>query len=215
MSQSVMTRLGSLLLCIFGCSALLVPQVVFAQLTIEQADALLNRIYQQRIAMSPPAQRQQLLHAQRAWVAFKEKNDELLRALVSGGIITEETRQAVILSELNSRKAEIVVAFGRAGEPSQNFAEGDRRLNEAYQTCLRTLAAPEQGKLREVQRLWITFRDLSPGFASLITAHRAAELRQIVPNEAITAQPRAVARIPPEKTDAVDPNTPDPFATGR
>ena len=210
-----MTRPGSFLLGVFGCSALLVPQVVYAQLTVEQADALLNRIYQQRMTLSPPAERQKLLLAQRAWVAFKEKNDELLRALVSGGIITEETRQAVILSELNSRKAEIVIAFGRAGEPSQNFAEADRRLNEAYQSCLRALAPPEQIKLREVQRLWITLRDLSPGFASLITAHRAAELHQIVPNGTLTAQPPALARTPLEKADAVDPTTPDPFATGR
>ena len=207
-------RAGAILIFVASC-VLLIASSSRGDDQLQQADALLNRIYQQMMSLMPPAQRQQLLHTQRAWVAFKEKNDETLRSLVAAGAITEATREAVLVSELHSRKAEIVISFGRGNQISPNFANADSQLNEAYQACLRSFPAPEQQKLREAQRLWIIFRDLSRGSAALITMHRVSDLRQMAPSIASVPPVTGPPGIPPDKPAAVDPNTPDPFATAR
>ena len=131
--------------------------------------------------------------------------------------MTEETRKAVILSELSDRKADIVISFGRTNAaPSQNLAFTDSMLNEAYQKCLQGYPAPQQQKLREVQRLWITYRDLAGGSTQFVTMHRASQLRQMSPARSnVAAQSPAARPSPPVPSATVDPNTADPFATGR
>src|SRR4051812_15509077 len=95
---------------IFNCAAFCVLFVFSAsgQYGSNQADADLNRVYHKMMGALPPAQRQHLLHAQRAWVAFKEKNEELLRVLVSEGAITEMTRQTLATAQIRARTFEIM-----------------------------------------------------------------------------------------------------------
>jgi uncharacterized protein YecT (DUF1311 family) len=42
---------------------------------------------------------------------------------------------------------------------SSEIAQHDARLNEAYQAAMANLSKEQQNQLRDVQRLWIKFRD--------------------------------------------------------
>lgn len=45
----------------------------------------------------------------------------------------------------------------------------DARLNQAYKAALQTLEKDKQGQLREVQRLWIKYRDGNCGLVGSLT----------------------------------------------
>ena len=154
--------------------------------TPNQEENELTSVYSDLLKKLPPIQRTELIKAERAWVAFKENNQQLLSEFRKSGLVLEGRYGSLLSDQVRTRKEQLRTLLAPRREPfpgyAQELAQSEKELNRQYQRCLDTLSPALQKKLREGQRLWIAFREgnrsLLPSAISSITYSRVFELWQ-------------------------------------
>ncbi len=190
--------------------------MVWAQsgVTPREADQELNASYQEAFRTLTPAAREKLRKAQRAWLAFVEKNKVAMRIASQPLGIPPARCQEVEVKEMVNRSMD----FGLSNEVSADgqfkphFQRVDADLNSVYERCLALLPPAGKTGLRDAQRAWIEYRDANASFGleflSGLTVRRADQLTEfyIASTTASTA-----AKGPPKS----EPAPPDPFERAR
>ncbi|HEV2803647.1 MAG TPA: lysozyme inhibitor LprI family protein [Chthoniobacterales bacterium] len=184
-------------------------------MTPEQADRELNTSYREAMNRLPPATREKLRNAQRAWLAFAEKNNVALRLAAGSLSISAQVCQATELEEVEKRS----IDFGyseESTEPEQvsgRYEQVDAYLNGIYERCLSSLAPDAKAALREAQRAWLVYRTANRpfgiNFVTGLTVRRADQLNDFyIP----TNRTAPISRSRPVKAER---SPPDPFERAR
>lgn len=127
----------------------------------ERVDRTLNQTYQSAIVRLNPAQQQQLVAAQQAWIAFRDRHCTFVGGFVEGGsmqpLLEWSCKENLTQERLNDlqayRRGTIVPARG----PS--LAAADGALNRTYQELLRSQSGSQRSRLIAAEEAWIRFRD--------------------------------------------------------
>lgn len=127
----------------------------------ERVDRTLNQTYQSTIARLNPAQQQQLVAAQQAWIPFRDRHCTFTAGVFEGGsmqpLIEWSCKESVTQERLNDlqayRRGTIVPARSRS------LAAADATLNRTYQELLRSQAGSQRSRLIAAEEAWIRFRD--------------------------------------------------------
>ncbi len=127
----------------------------------ERVDRTLNQTYQSAIVRLNPAQQQQLVAAQQAWIAFRDRHCTFTAGTFEGGsmqpLIEWSCKESVTQERLNDlqayRRGTIAPARG------QSLAAADATLNQTYQALLRSQAGNQRSRLIAAEEAWIRFRD--------------------------------------------------------
>jgi uncharacterized protein YecT (DUF1311 family) len=151
------------------CLAILFPSLDLAQsgdpFGYKEADAELNNVYQTLARRLDPAEKTFLKNVQRAWITFKERDEELFSKLARDA--DDVDRISRYRAEATEKRSEDLQRLGAKANPSDRrdaepatAQEADRMLNNIYKDCF--VAAPQEvaPKLKEIEALWIEFRDL-------------------------------------------------------
>lgn len=189
----------------------------------QQADAQLNRTYQQLMKTLSPIAKEQLRKAERAWLEFVARNKAAFQAAAPRLGLSASQCDGFEVDELFSRGNEL----SAISQPNQSANEQaaahlprtDEELNIVYKRCLGAVTGSDVQKLRDAQKAWIVFRDANSGFGThlllVITSRRIEQLNdfyiktaQELPGMAMREPSRPV----PEKAD---PSVPDPFERAR
>ena len=192
---------------------------VYVQLA--KADAKLNTTYTRVMNALPPASREQLRRAQRAWITFVEKYESALgrnsagREEIGRFKLTETLVREELIQNMIGTKTQVDTP-----QVLEKFQSADRSLNTAYKSALET-SVNDVEAAREAQRAWIIYRDEharankdSETWAKFeVTVRRAAQLyvfsMGIHQKEAVEARPSQDDAIVPGK------KVHDPFESGR
>jgi uncharacterized protein YecT (DUF1311 family) len=182
--------------------------------TPQQADQELNTSYRQAMNQLPPASREKLRNAQRAWLAFVEKNSAALRlAARSLGLSTQICEQTEV-SEVENRSRDFIYSQ-ESSEPEAvqgRFEEVDAYLNRIYERCLSSLAPDAKAGLREAQRAWLVYRTANRPFGiNLVTGLTLRRIDQLIEFYVDAGTP-PVSVKPPAKPER---SPPDPFERAR
>jgi len=145
-----------------GSSRLLAQEVSVA--AYDDADAALNATYKKLMASLSASERQALRNAQRAWIAFTEKNAPALQSLGKKRGLSAGALRRFYLAEVEARTEQLEAMMER---PSQQEGAGlrggveraDGALNTVYKACIEILATDDKERLRAAQHGWLTFRD--------------------------------------------------------
>jgi len=182
--------------------------------TPREADQELNASYKEAIRTLTPAAREKLRKAQRAWLAFVEKNSAAMRVAAQPLGIPPARCQDVEVKEVVNRSMD----FGSSNESSAgaqlkaHFQRVDADLNAVYERCLALLSPEGKAALRDAQRAWIEYRDANSPFGTEfiagLTVRRADQLTEFYV-ESTTAS--TIAKGPPK----TEPPPPDPFERAR
>ena len=144
----------------------------------------LNALYADILRRLPPQQRQQLIVAERAWVAFKEKQAEFLHHLQKAGLLLEGTRDELMRTEVFNRINKLRALLALGGYRSfVGATDRESELNQRYQECIRKFSGESQRKLREAQRRWVTYREADSKIFpndGLVIWNRISELRRFI-----------------------------------
>jgi len=155
------------------------PSVEFAA-----ADANLNKTYQRVIAALSPSTRESLRRAQRAWIAFVDKDLEAVSPFTAS-----DDRWRMRLEETKARQKQLAAILQPS--PQVDLASlraqlqtADRDLNELYRKAL-ALHKDNTEAVREAQRAWVTYREENArvwkGLETMadysLTSQRVAQLR--------------------------------------
>ncbi len=150
--------------------------------TAREADQDLNASYKAAMQGLAPASREKLKIAQRAWLAFVEKNSAAMRAAARGLGVSSARCEELEVKEVENRS----VDFNYSKESSApeeikgHFQRVDADLNAVYGRCLATLSSEAQTALRESQRAWVAYRDANRPFGTEfmagLTVRRADQL---------------------------------------
>lgn len=137
-----------------------------------QAGADLTAAYKQAIALYPQSDNEEPLRkAERAWIAFSNKNEAVFDSLKNENLMSEDAHDTAELVEVNARTKELQIFFCNSGipvrDPQAALASQEARLTSAYQACLRQLNGQDQQLLREDERAWIVYRDLNTNAVGL------------------------------------------------
>lgn len=184
-------------------------------MTPEQADRDLNVSYREAMNRLPPATREKLRNAQRAWLAFAEKNSVALRLAARSLAISSQVCQSTEVEEVEKRS----IDFGYSQESTEpeevpgRFEQVDAYLNTIYERCLYSLAPDAKAALREAQRAWLAYRTANRpfgiNFVTGLTVRRADQLNDFyIPTN--RAAPISASR--PVKAER---SPPDPFERAR
>jgi uncharacterized protein YecT (DUF1311 family) len=204
-----MARLLSALL--FSASVCLLTQ---AQTTPQQADQDLNASYRDAMKELPPASREKLRNAQRAWLMFVEKNSAAMRVAAPALGISRAQCEKIEVSEVENRSVDF--SYSRESnapeETKGQYQRADADLNTVYERCLSTLPPDAKAALREAQRLWLAYRDANRPFGiefmAGLTVRRADQLSDFYVGS--TTMPLSTKS--PAKAE---PSPPDPFERAR
>jgi uncharacterized protein YecT (DUF1311 family) len=185
-----------------------------AQTTAREADQSLNTSYKAAMQELPPATKEKLRIAQRAWLAFVEKNSAAMRLAARALGISAAQCEELEITEVEKRTVDFYNSR-ESNEPEESkghYQRVDAGLNNVYERCLTTLSPEAKAALREAQRAWITFRDANRPFGieflAGLTVRRSDQLSAFYVE--LTTKPVTVK--PPEKAQ---PGPPDPFARAR
>lgn len=185
----------------------------------QQVDRLLNISYQQVWSQLPPAGREKLRKAERAWLVFVELDKIAMREAAARLGLSKSAAQDFETGEVNARirQLEDLLESQDSSEPTAVFRQNDAQLNIVYQRCITSLSPAELAALRKAQRAWLVFRNESRKFGGLIaariTAARTAHLNAFYIQSA--APPPIWREDQPVAERKADPNTPDPFERAR
>ena len=203
----------------------------------QDADAQLNAVYHEVMPVLSAPRQSQLRAAERAWIAFRDKNGEaFLAAERAPGMVSDDRRSETLarcgqLRQMVSSPPPLPRETLRA-----RLGAADSALNAVYQQCLARLDREAQGRLREAQRAWIAFRDENARAnsesdprgqalaASLqVTLRRTSQINgfylggdpAVSNRPAASLPPRASPLAAPPAEEPPDPSIPDPFASAR
>jgi uncharacterized protein YecT (DUF1311 family) len=178
-----------------------------AQTTPREADQYLNTGYKAAMQQLSPATREKLRNAQRAWLAFVEKNSAAMRVTARGLGVSSARCQELEVKEVENRTVDFDYSkeSNAPEEIKGHFQRVDADLNAVYGRCLATLSSEAQAALREAQRAWVAYRDANRAFGTEflagLTVRRADQLSDFY-IESTTAPPN-VSR---PKAEASPPN---------
>jgi uncharacterized protein YecT (DUF1311 family) len=184
----------------------------------QQADAELNRTYQQVMkTLSPPA-KEQLRKAERAWLDFVVRNRAAFQATASRLGFSASQCEGFEAGEFFDRDRELSAMSSSDQsaneEASPHLARTDEELNVVYQRCLTSVSGADAERLRDAQRAWIAFRDANRSFGAhvllIITSKRIEQLNDFYIGTPPTAQPPSEPKL-----EKPDPSVPDPFERAR
>ena len=179
-----------------------------------EADEYLNTNYKAAMQQLPAATKEKLRNAQRAWLAFVEKNSAAMKVAARALGISAARCEELEVKEVQKRTQDF--DYSKESNPPEeqkgNYQRVDADLNAVYERCLATLSPEAKTALREAQRAWVAYRDANRAFGleflAGITVRRADQLSDFYVGS--TTAPATVNR--PKKTD---PNPPDPFERAR
>lgn len=184
-----------------------------AQTTPREADQYLNTSYKEAMQQLPPATREKLRNAQRAWLAFVEKNSVALRLAARGLGISSARCEELEVKEVEDR----TVDFGYSKESNApeeikgHYQRVDADLNGVYGRCLATLSPEAKAALQEAQRAWVAYRDANRPFGiefvAGLTVRRADQLSDFYIGS-------TTAPLNAKRPDA-EPSPPNPFERAR
>jgi len=157
------------------------PTWIRAQ-TPREADQDLNASYKAAMQGLAPAAREKLKIAQRAWLAFVEKNSAAMRAAARGLGVSSKRCEELEVKEVGNRAMDF--NYSEASKATEgikgHFQRVDADLNAVYERCLATLSPEGKEALREAQRTWVAYRDTNRPFGleflSGLTVRRADQL---------------------------------------
>jgi uncharacterized protein YecT (DUF1311 family) len=201
-------------------------------LDIRSADLELNESYQALLHALPISGREQLRVAERAWLAFIEKNNEAVTEVARARPAPTAFVLELRLAEIRQRCEELRAILGEqpASLATVYFSgDPDSELNKVYQRCMRTLSQGDEQRLREAQRAWINFRDKHTATnsgktrsavarlaSSLPTIHRVTSLEAIYLEALMGSSLEEANEVAEDKNrDSDNYSIPDPFATAR
>lgn len=132
----------------------------------ERVDRTLNQTYQSTIARLNAGQQQQLVAAQQAWIAFRDRHCTFAAGTFEGGsmqpLIEWSCKESTTQERLNDlqayRRGTVVPARG------QSLAASDAALNRVYQVLLRSQSGQQRSRLIAAEEAWIRFRDRACAF---------------------------------------------------
>ncbi|HEY4255967.1 MAG TPA: lysozyme inhibitor LprI family protein [Candidatus Udaeobacter sp.] len=189
-----------------------------------EADEELNRNYKQVMQSLPPKSQEELRKAQRAWLAFVDRNSAAIRAMAR-----KQGRSLTQCNDLEVRElreqARYIEDWSRS-QPRANETKStallqreDAELNTVYQRALQSLDAEDAQKLREAQRAWVAFRDASHNrgaqFVYALTADRVEQINDFYIGTGDLSGPTDEEKAAPDEEQQADPTTPDPFERAR
>ncbi len=193
---------------------------------VQTADAELNAVYRELITTLPPADRNRLRVAERAWVTFKQKNEAAFSTLAAKEKIPPSRLVSARAAELEARRDTLRMLLNSGSDVSrfqisQQLSQADSDLNAAYRDCLAILDKSDTEMLRDAQRAWIDFRDAQAqtrnGLATslMVMNRRTAQLREFYLGAAPTPMSQQASREPQPLTQYPDRIIPDPFERAR
>jgi uncharacterized protein YecT (DUF1311 family) len=192
------------LLPVFAVAISLTP--AWAQ-TPREADQDLNASYKAAMQGLAPAAREKLKIAQRAWLAFVEKNSAAMRLAARGLGISSARCEEFEVKEVENR-AEDFNYSKESNSPEEikgHYQRVDADLNAVYGRCLATLTPEATAALREAQRAWVAYRDANRPFGTEflagLTVRRADQLSDFYV-QSTTAPPKTSG----PKAEASPPN---------
>ena len=210
MPYGKLAQICSLLVCAISGGAF----PAHAQMTARKADQELNTRYREAMQELPPATREKLRNAQRAWITFVQKNNAAMR-LAATALGISATRCEELEVEEVDRRAGHFAYSKESNEPEETkgtFERVDANLNAVYARCLTILAPEAKTALREAQRAWVAYRDANRPFGaeflSGLTVRRADQLTDFY----IKSTTAAISEKRPVKAE---PSPPDPFERAR
>ena len=157
------------------------PTSIRAQ-TPREADQDLNASYKAAMQELAPAAREKLKIAQRAWLAFVEKNSAAMRAAARGLGVSSKRCEELEVKEVENRAMDFNYSeeSNAPEEIKGHFQRVDADLNAVYERCLATLSPEGKEALREAQRAWVAYRDANRPFGTEflagLTVRRADQL---------------------------------------
>jgi len=178
--------------------------------TAREADQYLNTSYRAAMQELSPTSREKLRIAQRAWLAFVEKNSAAMRVAARALGISSARCEELEVNEVQKRTQDFYYSkeSNAAEEEKGHYQRVDADLNAVYERCLATLSPEAKTALREAQRAWIAYRDSNRSFGTEflagITVRRADQLSDFY--VVSTTAPATLNR--PKKPD---PSPPNPF----
>ena len=194
-----------------------------------QADAVLTSAYKQALARFSPQNQEILRRAERAWIAFSNKQETVLNALQRDNLLGQEAVDLATIQEVHARSNHLNLFFAH-NFPVQNqsaaFAEEDRQLGRVYAQCMSKLRSSHQKLLREAERSWIEYRDADSNSvysaypSSLAHSAAAAHLTSVRVSQltALTGslgQPASLPVIPSPPPKPASPNPDDAKAVSQ
>ena len=150
--------------------------------TPREADQDLNTSYKAAMQGLAPAVREKLKIAQRAWLAFVEKNSAAMRAAARGLGVSAKRCEELEVKEVEKRTMDFNYSEeSKAPEEIKgHYQRVDADLNAVYERCLATLSPDGKAALREAQRAWVAYRDANSPFGAEflagLTVRRADQL---------------------------------------
>lgn len=184
-----------------------------AQTTAREADQYLNTGYKAAMQGLAPATREKLRIAQRAWLAFVEKNSAAMRVAARGLGISSARCEEFEVKEVENRTADFDYSkeSNAPEEIKGHYQRVDADLNAVYQRCVAALSPEATAALREAQRAWVTYRDANRPFGieflAGLTVRRADQLSDFYIES--TTAPLNVKR------PKAEPSPPNPFERAR
>jgi uncharacterized protein YecT (DUF1311 family) len=137
-----------------------------SRLDYQQVDKKLQQVYDRLRSKLPNTSQQQLVSAQRAWIAFRDSNCDFQKSFFEGGSIAPTMLNCCLSDTTQQRTSELEMYLQtKIPAPiSANLLVPDRNLNEIYQKMMSQLTPQSQNKLKLVQKNWIAFRDANCKF---------------------------------------------------
>jgi uncharacterized protein YecT (DUF1311 family) len=186
-----------------------------AQTTAREADQELNTSYRAAMQELPSATKEKLRLAQRAWLAFVEKNSAAMRLAARALGISSARCEELEVKEVEKRAVDFSYSK-ESNEPEEtkgHYQRVDADLNAVYERCLTTLSPEAKTALREAQRAWVVYRDANRPFGleflAGLTVRRADQLSDFYVESTTAA---LSVNGGPKKAE---PSPPDPFERAR
>jgi uncharacterized protein YecT (DUF1311 family) len=180
--------------------------------TAQEADRQLNQNYQAALRKMTPSAAETLRRAERAWVAFMEKNSVALKVAARELGVSTSVCQQVDAEERSSRAWD----FSVSSEPEENgqqiFERADAELNVVYKRITSSLPAASTVALREAQRAWVDYRTANRPYGLVhcarLTSRRTEQLSRFY---VIATTPQ----LPETAAQKSTVKVPDPFERAR
>lgn len=209
-----------------------VPTLSFAQVdpnigaSLTAADADLNATYRELTTALSPAEREQVRTAERAWLAFMDKNQAAFRALAAKRNMPQTQVVSAALAETQARRDTLRSMLAETSnfsrdQQARQLQQADSELNATYKDCLVSLDGADIALLRDAQRAWITFRDAQARAKNALTTslqvitRRTVQLRGFYLGAAPETAVHQEAGLSSLETQNSNRVVPDPFERAR
>lgn len=127
----------------------------------EAADLELNQIYQSLTPQLSNNRRQQLVKAQRAWIAFRDSECAFHSSVAEGGTMQPMLYYACLANLTDIRNVELY-QYRRGQIPpaqAESYETVDKQLNAAYKRLMDRLPSNRKNLLKTAELDWIEYRD--------------------------------------------------------